>query len=1190
MEYSTAVPFESPTPLSADALTPRHLVIRASAGTGKTFQLSSRYLGLLVAGVSPDTILAATFTRKAAGEILTRILRRLADAACDPQACRELAVSLRIPESVVDPNTPIAPLTTLRCRDILVQVIQSLHRLRVGTLDSLFQQIASNYAFELGLPPGWSIVEQDAAADVRLRTEAIRRLLHDPHNAQTLMHRLTKGETSRRVVRQIHETVLQLDTLARESSREAWDICPQIPPVSDRELQQRLAELSAEIARESNKNFSKAYVQVERCVKERDWVKLLRDVKLVERSVGPAFEALYCRKEIPDSIIAICKTFARHALSLILTQIRTQTLATRELLDQYREIFDPLQITDRIYRFSDIPRRIGSIQLGSDGFRFRLDAPLDHLLLDEFQDTSPLQWAILRPIAERVVASATGSFFCVGDRKQAIYGWRGGVAAIFDQVQSDLERSLDHARQTSPEYSQRLAHTAISREDLNRCWRCSPVVLEVVNRIFAELPQNTVVRDASPEAADEFTARFGLHEAAPKNATLPGYVQLVATPQPRKSGNQVTPRGENEAAIPFTAQLIEKLSQQSPGATIGVLMRRNQMVGRMIHALRQRGLAASEEGGNPLTDSPAVEVILAMLTLVDHPGDRVAAFHVATSPLGPIVGLTDFQNTEQIRLVAQRIRQKLVAERFGELLRDWRRQLLPNCENRDAQRLGQLVELAMLYDRQLAVALRSPRSTRLETGLRCDDFVHEVRRKKIESPGDAAIRVMTIHQAKGLEFDIVILAELNGRNGLIGQPPKVLIDLPSPTAEPTGVIRYVPHDILDRYDELQPLRKLYQAHLQRQTEEALSLLYVAMTRAVHALYMIVPPTPETKSQTAFKRPSNFAGVLLSGLTEDRPIEPKEIVFEAGDSHWFRDAFPEISEPFSENSTPETDQKIDQKKRSLLTPHLYPPVPTNPRYFQVVSPSTLEGTLKRSPAVHPEDPETPEETTPIPHPEGIRKPLFAESSDTDHQAARRYALYRGTLFHLWLERIGSLPTESFPKTPSELDDSLGWYDLPLSMTPHHLYQLKQEFLRLISEPSIRKELQIPTVSELVEQLHLSERPDSRWQVEVRCEMPFAVRLDPTIPQLVSGIIDRLTLLWSGEPRQGGRPLGAIILDYKTDSFPKDKTLWSEHIANRRECYLPQLSVYATAIAAMYKIPPIHIETRLLFTAIRSSCKC
>ena len=119
-----------------------HTLIRASAGTGKTFQLSNRYLGLMQAGAMPDQILATTFTRKAAGEILDRVVVRLAEAALNEPARRELAKWLSSPSLSQD-----------RCHQLLQVLIRQLHRLKICTLDSFFAQLAGSFSLELGLPP-----------------------------------------------------------------------------------------------------------------------------------------------------------------------------------------------------------------------------------------------------------------------------------------------------------------------------------------------------------------------------------------------------------------------------------------------------------------------------------------------------------------------------------------------------------------------------------------------------------------------------------------------------------------------------------------------------------------------------------------------------------------------------------------------------------------------------------------------------------------------------------------------------------------------------------------------------------------------------------------------------------------------------------------------------------------------------
>lgn len=119
-----------------------NLVVHASAGTGKTFQLSNRYIALVARGDSPDTILATTFTRKAAGEILDRVLFRLAEAASEDKKLSELAG--HIGDRGFDRSG---------CLALLCRLARFIHRLRISTLDSFFIQVAQSFCLELGLPP-----------------------------------------------------------------------------------------------------------------------------------------------------------------------------------------------------------------------------------------------------------------------------------------------------------------------------------------------------------------------------------------------------------------------------------------------------------------------------------------------------------------------------------------------------------------------------------------------------------------------------------------------------------------------------------------------------------------------------------------------------------------------------------------------------------------------------------------------------------------------------------------------------------------------------------------------------------------------------------------------------------------------------------------------------------------------------
>ena len=286
-----------------------NVVIRASAGTGKTFQLSNRFLALAVADEPFDAILATTFTRKAAGEILDRVLLRLAEAALDDDKRTELGRFVG------------RELDRPRCLAILQAMLRQLHRLRVSTLDSFFIQIARSFSLELGLPPGWQIV--DEIVDRRLQAEAIRAVLENQstHDTLRLMNLLGKGEVSRSVSRQISELVEGLYAIYAESPPEAWDALPRPKPLSPEQLRAALADL-AEAPLPGDKRFAKARdTDLERFRSEQ-WEDFLGG-GLAKPVVNG--EPTYYSKPIPPDVVAIYETLIGHARAVILGMIANQT-------------------------------------------------------------------------------------------------------------------------------------------------------------------------------------------------------------------------------------------------------------------------------------------------------------------------------------------------------------------------------------------------------------------------------------------------------------------------------------------------------------------------------------------------------------------------------------------------------------------------------------------------------------------------------------------------------------------------------------------------------------------------------------------------------------------------------------------------------------------------------------------------
>ena len=286
---------------------------------------------------------------------------------------------------------------------------------------------------------------------------------------------------------------------------------------------------------------------------------------------------------------------------------------------------------------------------------------------------------------------------------------------------------------------------------------------------------------------------------------------------------------------------------------------------------RGHNISASEEGGNPLVDSPAVR---------DHPfGDdagRPSGRSGRTVPSGPFAAGADRGNHRLCR-------------RFDGPPGDGptppaidRRRLWPN-----AVRLGtDLVGRNATSTTCAGSSSWSPWAIRLASGPVCGraNSWRIVKKTKVEDPTATQVRVMTVHQAKGLEFDIVVLPELDGR--LKGKPPELAVGRPRPIDPVEMVCRMTNDSVRALLPE--KFQKIFEIWPREAVGESLCLLYVAMTRSVHALHILVAPTTATKpggKPPAF--PKTFAGILRSALAEGRPFEPGKVAYEHGDRAWDR---------------------------------------------------------------------------------------------------------------------------------------------------------------------------------------------------------------------------------------------------------------------------------------------------------------
>jgi ATP-dependent exoDNAse (exonuclease V) beta subunit len=536
-----------------------------------------------------------------------------------------------------------------------------------------------------------------------------------------------------------------------------------------------------------------------RALAEERWEEVLSKGILAAVAKDPT-DPRFDRAELDADWIRMAHEAQRLGRAALVPALRRKLGALRVLSGQLGTAFEAVQARLGVLRFEDVTRMLGQPDLLTEAseLHYRLDQEVQHILLDEFQDTSRVQWRALEPLVSELLAGDEGmrAAVLVADPKQSIYGWR----------------------KASPELVHHVARAhGLASESLTQSWRSSPIVLELVRDVFTDIASNPVMASlpAGPEVARDWLTDFTEMTAAKPD--LPG---LVCVHQSRETsrGNP----GIEPAILRDAARTIEKIHREASGHSLGVLVRTNKTVGYLIAELKALGVPVSGEGGAPLTDTVPVLALLSLLRMADHPRDRVARYHVARTPVGALVGLTTLNDDAAARRVSAEVRKRLVEVGYGAALADWVEALAPSCDAREAARLKQLVELGHRWD---------PRAT-----LRPIDFVRHVEATVVEDPSSAPVRVMTVHKSKGLEFDIVAIPDLYQNLS----PRRRTLVVARPEATGHGVEALYPSIASELEPFFPEIAEAKAASQAPDVRDSLSLLYVALTRAKQALHLFLP--------------------------------------------------------------------------------------------------------------------------------------------------------------------------------------------------------------------------------------------------------------------------------------------------------------------------------------------------------------
>jgi ATP-dependent helicase/nuclease subunit A len=1013
---------------------PGSLVLRASAGTGKTYRLSQRFIALLAGGADPESILASTFTRKAAGEILGSVLGRLARCAASPEEATTLAQEIELP----------AGWSTAEAGALLDDLLDALPRLRIQTLDSWFQAQVDRAALRLGLPPAWRLAEEvDLQAARREALEACLETLPDDE-ALTLLAAMQAGRSKRSLLESGGQLLREAEALVRGTvgHDQAWELLDvQRPP---REAWAAAAEALDQVKPPLTKSGTPAkrwlatLTKLREAVADQDVDAAAGNSLLAKVLAG---EVQFDRHPIP---IALMRPAAELVARTLLVELHEANLALRRVATREVEALDAILARDGLLDHDDFPRRLAACPFPLREELMRAAGRrVQHLLLDEFQDTSVLQWQALAPLAEASTGDGR-SLFVVGDGKQSIYGFREGEPRLLASLAAWLD---------------------LGEETMARNYRSAPAILDAVNLTFAGLP-GRFDPETEPVLATAAAAweDFPPHEA--EHADRKGGVRLWQVHGPRSTDTLALHQATLARAL--------ALHREQPKARLAILVRSNRVIPRLLAELVAHGVPAVGAGGNPLTDAHAVEAALALFQLADHPGDTAAWFLAAESTLGELLGYRFRPGTDMVedaRRASRDLRRRLLHEGYGPFLESLARGLAthPEVDAFDRRRFARLVELGLAWDER--------------AGLRPADFVAMVRERRVAEPGVAAVQVMTIHQAKGLAFDLVLLpvpADSGSRASLFSVREDPRGPLTAAGRRPSALL-----EDAARLLGQERLLAAMDAVAVTEVQDLLCLLYVGMTRACTHMEILLPPRAQNPRDNPRRlRADDFFRRTI--LTHPSPVAVPEVA-DPGRERWWAPLWqdhplPEDMDPTSP-LPPTPKAATDEEQESL--PRLTFAAGTASRHLPRTSPTATEE-------------------------EAVRGKHFLRANDGA-------AMRRGDAMHRLLALVAFLP--ELPPLEAQAE-ALAAMEPPPSAEEREAWLA--DFAAMLARPELAAALTTPEGTEAPE----------LWR-----ERPFALRItEGGEPAVLQGVYDRVHV-----ERRDGKALAATILDFKTGEPPADGTM-------------------------------------------------
>ena len=844
----------------------KHSAILASAGSGKTYTLTNRFIYLLHQFKQPERIIVLTFTRTAAGEFFQKIVEKLCTAAESDTHAASLSRELSINADCDS------------YRYLLKLLVQSMHQLNLQTLDSFFFRVVSAFSLELGLSENLELLDEMGAVRIRniTRDEIVHRPGATARELKEFWHafkQATYGMNSRSIEKVVSQYIEHLyEYYLDRPEVDCWGQVNTIWPRGciwksdsspdwDRLASNLLAVVPDNLTKAQTNAFDTAAECIRNYGKDEKTNALLNKAFSVAPDIFAGRASIKIYKDI-ELGRPLCQALG-DCLKIIvwhhLHRSLNNTQGVYRILQAYHRYYDQTVRRNGQLTFADLTHLLSPESQNSPMHHvdqatrqlmdFRLDGHFDHWLFDEFQDTSRSQWKVVANLIDEVVQDNSGerSFFYVGDTKQCLYLWRNSDDRLFH----DIRKQYNYG-----------GYERIEQKPLSTSWRSALPIIDAVNTVFGD--QSALAETFSADAVARWKRSWQVHEVSPATESLSGFACWLKVQ-----------KDESPTRNELILQLLNDLNPIERGLSVGILVRKNANANEIADYLRENCQLPVHNGSavKPASDNAAGVALLALLQLAAHPRDMLARGYLQ---------LID-ESTQGPGLVhsAVFLRERLFSESCESALRWAAEQITAHLNEEDdwhRERLQQLIDQARAFDS--------------EPVLNIDNLIQFL---KASSSGDSksekAVVVETIHKSKGLEYDVVLYINEDKYSRA-----ETAI---TPFQDEQGNTRWLLQPIRKEFMQVDPeLKQLLTQTTSQRDFGNLCALYVAMTRAKRGLYMI--SDLERAHQTS---PVHFLKQVLGSESQAEPEtgdfkfqKTYPTIWSTGDSEWYEAFEPKVAEP------------------------------------------------------------------------------------------------------------------------------------------------------------------------------------------------------------------------------------------------------------------------------------------------------